>query len=76
MVVPLGGKARPLEKDMATGASEGLEPLSAGAATGSKGTALGFTGMSRASNAAVQGSTGPILLFMCKTIDQDYNRPS
>ena len=53
VVAPLGELARPLEKDKASGASEGLEPLSAGAATGSKGAALGSTGTSRASNASV-----------------------
>ena len=61
MVAPLGEKARPLEKDKASGAFERLEPLSAGGATGSRGAALGSTGTSRASNAAVQVSTGPIL---------------
>ena len=35
VVAPLGEKARPLEKDVASGASEWLEPLSTGATTGS-----------------------------------------
>ena len=53
VVAPLGEKARPLEKDKASGASEGLEPLSDGATTGSRGATLGSTGTSRASNASV-----------------------
>ena len=69
VAVPLGEKARTLEKDKASGASEGLEPLSTGATKGSTGAAtcstaaaLGPTGTSRGSNAAVSDSTGPILL--------------
>ena len=69
MVAPLGEKARPLKKDKASGASEGLERLSTGATTGSTGAAtcsnaadLGSTGTSRGSNAAVSGSAEPILL--------------
>ena len=37
VVAPLGEKARPLEKNKASGASKGLEPLSTGATTGSTG---------------------------------------
>ena len=33
VVAPLGEKARPLEKNKTSGASEGLEPLSTGATT-------------------------------------------
>jgi len=51
VVAPLGEKARPLEKNKACGASEGLEPLSTGATTG-------FTGAATCSPAAALGSTG------------------
>jgi len=51
VVAPLGEKARPLEKNKACGASEGLEPLSTGATTG-------FTGAATYSPAAALGSTG------------------
>ena len=39
VVAPLEEKARPLEKNKASGASEGLEPLSTGSTTGSTGAA-------------------------------------
>ena len=68
MVTPLGKKARPLEKNKASGPSERLEPSSTGATTGSTGAALGPTGTSRGPNAAVSGSTWPILLDICKTM--------
>ena len=44
VVAPLGEQVRPLEKDRASGASEGLEPLSTGAKTGSTGAAPDSTG--------------------------------
>ena len=47
MVTPLGEKARPLEKNKASGASEGLGPLSTGATTGSTAAALGSNETSR-----------------------------
>ena len=40
VVAPLGEKARPLEKDKASRASEWLEPLSTGPSTGSPGAPL------------------------------------
>ena len=66
MVALLGEKVRPLEKDKASGASEGLEPLSTGATTGSTGAATCSTVLAphcgvlrnlKGSNAAVSGST-------------------
>ena len=45
MLVPLGEKARPLEKNKASGASEGLGPLSFGATTGSTGAATCSTAL-------------------------------
>ena len=68
VVAPLGEKARPLEKNKASGASEGLEPLTTGAATFSTAAAPGSTGTSRGPNAAVSGSTWPIWLDICKTM--------
>ena len=82
MVTPLGEKARPLEKNKASGASEGLEPLSTGATTGSTGAAtcstaaaLGSTGTSRGPNAAVSGSTWPILLDVDVDVDTFKTMP-
>ena len=56
MVAPLGEKARPLEKNKASGASERLEPLSTGATTGSTGAATCFTAADLGSTKTSKGS--------------------
>ena len=73
MVAPQGEKARPLEKNKASGASEGLEPLSTtgstGAATCSTAADLGSTGSSKGSNYAIFSEKCQNMRFVVENVN-------